>query len=129
MNFHKKVTKNNYIREYVTVLNGLLDLTPREIDVLVSTIKIDLAWFPRSPDEVKNVLSTDNRRLIKKEIHMDKSNFNKITSKLKSMGLLIASNDGSCVVNDRLKPTITDKNKIETTFILDLSHGAVQQAV
>jgi len=129
MNFHKKVTKNNYIREYVTVLNGLLDLTPREIDVLVSTIKIDLAWFPRSPDEVKNVLSTDNRRLIKKEIHMDKSNFNKATSKFKSMGLLIASNDGSCVVSDRLKPIITDKNKVETTFILDLSHGAVQQAV
>ena len=77
MNFSKKVTKNNYVREYIKVMNGLLDLTPREIDILTTLIKIDLAWIPRNPSEIKNLLSTDNRRITMKENNMNKSNFAK----------------------------------------------------
>jgi hypothetical protein len=120
MNFHKKVTKNNYVREYVTVLNGLLDLTPREIDVLTTLIKIDAAWVARSPDEKKHLLSTDNRRLAMKETNMHKSNFVKIVNKLRSIHLLVDSPDGGIVANELLKPVIHD-NKIEVTFILDLN--------
>jgi hypothetical protein len=124
MNFYKKVTKNNYIKEVVTVLNGLFDMPPREKDVLSALIKLDLAWVARGPNEKKNLLSTDNRRLLKAEVNMDKSNFQRIINKLKSIGLLIASPDGSCSVNDLVKPVII-KDKIEITFILDLSDGSV----
>ena len=112
MNFHKKVTKNNYIREYITVLNGLLDLTPREIDTLSTLIKIDIAWVPRRPSEIKHLLSTDNRRIAMKENNMNKSNFAKIISKLQSMRLLITSADGGVILNELLKPEINGKNKI-----------------
>ena len=128
MNFHKKVTKNNYIREYITVLNGLLDLTPREIDTLSTLIKIDIAWVPRRPSEIKHLLSTDNRRIAMKENNMNKSNFAKIISKLQSMRLLITSADGGVILNELLKPEINGKNKIEITFILDLN-DVVQQTI
>jgi hypothetical protein len=128
MNFHKKVTKNNYIREYITVLNGLLDLTPREIDILSTLIKIDIAWVPRRPSEIKHLLSTDNRRIAMKENNMNKSNFAKIISKLQSMRLLITSAEGGVILNELLKPEVNSKNKIEITFILDLN-DVVQQAI
>ena len=128
MNFHKKVTKNNYIREYITVLNGLLDLTPREIDTLSTLIKIDIAWVPRRPSEIKHLLSTDNRRIAMKENNMNKSNFAKIISKLQSMRLLITSAEGGVILNELLKPEINGKNKIEITFILDLN-DVVQQTI
>jgi hypothetical protein len=125
MNFQKKVSKSNYIREYVTVLNGLLDLTPREIDILSSLIKIDFSWTPRSLFEIKNVLSTDSRRLVMKENNMNKSNFTKIVHKFISIGLLVTSPDGKYVVNELLKPVISSKGKIEVMFVLDVT-DAVQ---
>lgn len=125
MIFQKKVQKSNYIRESVIVLNGLLGLTPREIDVLCAMIKIDIAWSPRTPSEAKNLLSTDNRRLIMKDANMHKSNFNKIINKLKSIGLLILASDDNYVINELLKPVINNKGKIEITFILDVA-DAVQ---
>jgi hypothetical protein len=121
MNFHKRVTQNNYVREYVIVLNGLLDLTPREIDVLVALIKIDNAWVNRSAGEVKNVISTDSRRMVMKDVNMNKSNFTKIISKLQQIRLLIKPPEGGLVVNELLKPKIGPNKKIEMTFILDLN--------
>jgi hypothetical protein len=121
MNFHKRVTQSNYVREYVVVLNGLLDLTPREIDVLTSLIKLDNAWVNRSKAEIKNVISTDNRRLVMKETNMNKSNFTKIINKLQSIHLLIKSPEGGMVINELLKPKIGNNNKVEITFILDLN--------
>ena len=133
MNFKKKVTKNNYIRETVTVLNGLLDLTPREMDILISMIKIDISWKPRSSVEVKDVLSTDNRRLIFKDTNINKSNFTKMFNKFKSIGLLVLSSDGKYVMNELLKPTFvkdvkTGKEFIEIKFILEMS-DAIQQTI
>lgn len=130
MNFHKRVTQNNYVREYLMVLNGLLDLTPREIDVLAMLIKIDNAWVSRSPVDKKNVISTDSRRLIMKETNMNKSNFTKIINKLKSIRLLIIPVEGGVVVNELLKPAISSNKKIEVTFILDLNDATtVQQTI
>jgi hypothetical protein len=120
MNFQKKVTKNNYIREFVILLNGLLDLSPREVDVLSSLIKIDSNWVSRSTLEVKDLLSTDSRRLAMKECNMSKSNITKMINKFKEINLLVLSQDGKYVVNELLKPTITN-GKIEVTFILNVA--------
>ena len=120
MNFQKKVTKSNYVREYVTVLNGLLNLTPREVDVLVAMIKIDTQWTPRTSSDVKNILSTDSRRLILKESNMGKSNFSKIVNKLISISLLVLSTDNKYIVNELLKPKMDSKGKIEIRFVLDV---------
>ena len=130
MNFHKRVTQNNYIREYVMVLNGLLDLTPREIDVLSTLIKIDESWVNRSTNELKNVTSTDSRRITMKENNMDKSNFTKIIGKLRQMKLLIKNVDCGWVINELLKPKINKDKKIEITFILDLNDApAVSETI
>ena len=120
MNFQKKVTNSNYVREYVTVLNGLLNLTPREVDVLVAMIKIDTQWTPRTSSDVKNILSTDSRRLILKESNMGKSNFSKIVNKLISISLLVLSTDNKYIVNELLKPKMDSKGKIEIRFVLDV---------
>ena len=112
------------------VLNGLLDLTPREIDVLSTLIKIDESWVNRSTNELKNVTSTDSRRITMKENNMDKSNFTKIICKLRQMKLLIKNVDGGWVINELLKPKINKDKKIEITFILDLNDApAVSETI
>jgi hypothetical protein len=103
------------------VLNGLLDLTPREMDALIAMIKIDAQWTPKLPSEIKNVLATDNRRLVLKEITMGKSNFTKIINKFISIGLLVLSTDNKYIVNDLLIPKIDKNNKIDLRFVLDVS--------
>jgi hypothetical protein len=82
-------------------------------------IKIDNAWVPRTPTEIKNILSTDNRRLVLKETNMGKSNFTKIINKLIAIRLLVLNKDSKYVINELLKPAI-DKGKIELKFILDV---------
>lgn len=120
MQFQKKVTKTNYIREYVTVLNGLLDLTPREIDLVIAFIKLDINWVQRHPNETKNLLSTDSRRLLMKDVNMNKSNFQKIVHKLLSLGLLIKEVDGNTTLNEYIKPNISKDNTIEVKFVLTI---------
>jgi hypothetical protein len=95
-------------------------LTPREVDVLVAMIKTDTAWRPRTPSEVKNILATDNRRLILKETNMGKSNFTKIINKLIAIHLLVLTTNSKYVVNELLKPQIDKNGKIEIKFVLDV---------
>ena len=124
MNFQKKVTRNNYVRETIRVLNGLLDLTPREIDILLVMMKIDIAWQPKTTMDTKDLMSTDNRKLILKECNINKGNFTKIVNKLRSMKILVKSQDGKTIVNELLVPTITkvkDKNLIEIKFVLEVA--------
>jgi len=128
MYWKKLVTKDNFTRAYIMVLNGLLQLTPREIDVLNILLKIDLAWQPRMTGDLKNLLSTDNRRLVMKEANIAKANLTRTVKKLLGVGVLEQTLDDRYIIPELMRPIITyDKkdanknNKIFVTFILDLN--------
>ena len=61
MNWRKKIKKANLIRDHINILNGLLQLPPRHLDVLALLMKIDSEWKPKTATDYKNVISTDSR--------------------------------------------------------------------
>jgi len=120
MYLRKFVTKDNYTRAYITAINGPLQLTPREIDVFSVLMKIDMAWRPKMVSDLKNLLSTDNRRLIMKEANISKANLTRAVKKFISVGIIEYTLDGRYIIPEMIRPIIND-NKINIHFILDFN--------
>lgn len=103
MHFYKKIQKKNLHKTIINILNGTLELTEREKQVLYVLIQLDVAWTPTFKDDYKNILSTDNRRLVMKETNVHKANLVKYINKFKEKGLILKNKQGGWDIN----PVIT----------------------
>jgi predicted transcriptional regulator len=97
----KKVTKEVLFREYTNILNGVLQLSPREAEVLY------LLFDSKTRKEILNTA------------HISAANLSKYLRVLKGKGLLVRNEKGKWVINDILKPNIVN-NKIELSFVLEI---------
>ena len=112
--YEKRVKKNKLYKEFVDILNGKLQLSHRELELLTFLVKAETEWQPRIEGEEKNILSTDSRRLVMKETMINKSNLSKYLNVLREKGIL--THDGKKFeLNPILIPNI-DKNKITVVF-------------
>ena len=111
----KKVKDKNKYREFVKVLNGILQLSDREVEVLSLLIKLDAEW---PEDFHKNVLSTDSRKFVMSATKVNKNNLTKYINKFKSKGILDTTGYNTWGVNNLFIPILKD-NKTSVTFILD----------
>lgn len=102
--YRKKVKTKNKYREFVRVLNGVLQLTEREIDVLSLLMKLDDTW-PIQLSEHKNIISTDSRRTIMKETLINKSNLTKYIKYFKEKELLLEDPTDYYKINPIFMPT------------------------
>jgi len=84
-------------------------------------MKLDIQWQPKLTGDSKNLLSTDNRRLVMKSANISKANLTRTVKKLVSIGLLLVSVDGYYTIPEVMKPTIMKDNKIYMNFVLDLN--------
>ena len=126
MNWKKKIKKTKLIREHINILNGLLQLPPRHLDVLALLMKIDLDWKPIMSTDYKNVISTDSRRYIMSETLINKNNLSKYISDLRAKNLIVVNNQGGSEILPSIFPntSIDDEgNEIaEINFILELDY-------
>ena len=122
MNLRRKVKRNNFFREYVRVLNGILDLSPREMDVFSLFLRIDYEWRPVLDTDIKNVLSTDNRKKVMRESHVNKNNLTKYVSILKDKGLIVELPDKGWEVASQLLPNLMGSKEI-VSFILEIENN------
>ena len=99
MHFYKKILKKNLHKTIIGILNGTLELTEREKQVLYVLIQLDVAWSPTFKDDYKNILSTDNRRTVMKETNVHKANLVKYINKFKSKGLILKNEQGGWDIN------------------------------
>lgn len=119
MNLGRRVKRNNVFREYARVLNGILDLSPREMEVFSLLLRIDYEWRPVLPMDTKNVLSTDNRKKIMRETRVNKNNLTKYVSVLKNRGLVIETQQGGWEVVPQLLPVLVG-DKLIVSFTLEI---------
>lgn len=113
---NSKVSKKSVlIRQYVEVINVLLNLSNRELDVLALLIEIDLGWNEYLE---KNILDTTSRKHIMKETLMNKANLSRYLSILKGRNAIVKIKDGWCI-NEKLLPVLNN-NKITIHFNLSL---------
>jgi len=80
-------------------LNGTLELTEREKQVLYVLIQLDVAWVPTFKSDYKNILSTDNRRAVMKETNVHKANLVKYVNRFKEKGLILKNDQGGWDIN------------------------------
>lgn len=113
----KTVNKGNLYYEYLNALNGILQLTNRELELLTKFVELDVNFTP-IPGVSKNVASTDNRRMIKSTIGITPDNLSRYISKFKKEGLLVQGKaEDELVVNKILIPEII-KDRVQITLIL-----------
>lgn len=79
----KSVSKTDLLKEFLKSLNGILDLTDRELELLATFIDLDVNT-PKLPNIYKNVISTENRKYIKRTLGITSDNLSRYISKFKS---------------------------------------------
>lgn len=113
----KTVNKGNLYYEYLNALNGILQLTNRELELLTKFVELDVNFTPILGVS-KNVASTDNRRMIKSTMGITPDNLSRYISKFKKEGLLVQGKaEDELVVNKILIPEII-KDRVQITLIL-----------
>jgi len=114
---NSKVNKQSkMIRQYVDIINVLLNLTNREMDVLALFMEIDLDW-----DKTKNkdIIDADSRKYVMQETLMNKANLSRYITILKGKDAIVKLGDG-WGINEKILPVIND-NSIQVHFNLQLN--------
>lgn len=113
----KSVSKADLNTEFLKSLNGILDLTDRELELLATFIAIDIN-APKLPNISKNVISTENRKYIRKVLGITPDNLSRYITKFKNQGILIKGKiEDEVVVNKALIPEIIG-DRVQITIIL-----------
>ena len=106
----KTVNKGNLYYEYLNALNGILQLTNRELELLTKFVELDVNFTP-IPGVSKNVANTDT-------MGITPDNLSRYISKFKKEGLLVQGKaEDELVVNKILIPEII-KDRVQITLIL-----------
>lgn len=115
----KTVTKDTLIYEFLKSLNGILDITDRELELLSKLVELDMKYDLTS-GESKNVCSTKNRKTIKQELGITPDNLSRYITKFKEKGILVKGKaDDELFVNKALIPEII-KDRVQLTLIFKI---------
>jgi len=116
--FQKKVKKTNLYKEYVQIINGVLQLSFREAEVFSLLLKLNDELASLIAD-TGDILSTDIRRIVMKETRISKTNLVKYINALSSKNIIVRTPNNKWQINETFVPkTIGDINEI--VFILDI---------
>jgi hypothetical protein len=116
--FKKKISKSRVYREYVDVLNGKLQLSYREADVLAVLIQLYMEWGSMVK-ETGNILSTDVRRVLMRETRITKTNLARYITALTDKGILIPTATGGMMLDETFIPEF-EGNILEVRFVLEV---------
>lgn len=116
----KTVSKTDLYKEFLKSLNGILDLTDRELELLATFIDIDINT-PKLPNISKNVISTENRKYIRKILGITPDNLSRYITKFKNQGILVKGRvEDEVMVSKALIPEIIG-DRVQVTIVLRIS--------
>ena len=116
--FIKTVNKNKISYEFLRGLNGLMDLSYRELDLFSNILKIEMNRND-NPDGFVDTAKT--RKKLREETMITADNMSRYIKGLLEKGLLIKNEDSETVMNEALIPIIKD-NKVIIEFILEIKN-------
>jgi len=116
MNLRKKVSNASLYTEYVNILNGVLQLSNREAEVLSFILAAD------ANGEYDNINAKHVRSAIINNSGISESNLSRYLSTLKAKGLVVRAPTGKWVVNDHIRPQVVS-GIMELTITLDTNDG------
>ena len=128
MQFQKIVKKRNLYRQIARVLNGLNDLSPREMEIFGILLKINNNWVPLLPTDTKNILTRETRKSIMRETRINKNNLSKYLSNLKDRNLVVKNAFGGWEIAEMFTPSVEvaeDKTEfVRINFIMGIEDDA-----
>lgn len=83
----KTVPRRKLYFEYLQSLNGILNLSYRELEVMAKLVEVDVNTVVK-PGDSKNVINTQVRKMLMKELGFTPDNLCRLISKLKKMGYI-----------------------------------------
>lgn len=117
----KTVPNTVLLKEFLKSLNGILDLTDRELELLATFVELDINT-PKLPNISKNVISTENRKYIKRTLGITPDNLSRYIAKFKSQGILQAGKmEDEVIVNKALIPEIIG-DRVQITIVLRIKN-------
>lgn len=115
----KTVTNDTLILEFLKSLNGILNITDREMELLAKLVELDMKYDP-TLDEPKNVCSTKNRKYLKETLGITPDNLSRYFTRFKNKGILVKGKaDDELSVNKALIPEII-KDRVQLTLIFKI---------
>lgn len=116
----KSVNKTDLYKEFLKSLNGILDLTDRELELLATFVELDINT-PKLPNISKNVINTENRKYIRKTLGITPDNLSRYIAKFKNQGILVGGKlEDEVMVNKALIPEIIG-DRVQVTIILKIN--------
>src|SRR4030042_6281393 len=109
----KKIPRGDLFREFVNVLNGILQLSEREAEVLSFLLKAD------SVGNIDNINTKEIRTNIMSVTGISAANLSRYLGVIKSKGLIIRGPNGKWVINDIIRPIVKD-GLFELKFVLEV---------
>lgn len=116
----KSVSKTDLYMEFLKSLNGILQLTNRELELLATFIDLDVN-FSKLPNVSKNVINSQNRKYIKATLGITPDNLSRYIAKFKKQGLLVDGKlEDEVIVNKVLIPELIG-DRVQITIILKVN--------
>lgn len=119
----KQVTKDNFYSSYLKAMNGYLELTGREFEVLVELCKLQAQYLQLDYSQAQLsalIFGATSRKLIRTHLNISPYNLNNVLKTLRDKKLILIAEDKSYslnpqlfVNNDELEYTITYKFNIQ----------------
>ncbi len=111
----KTVSKADLLREFLKGLNGVLDITNKELDILQKLVELQTT----NPDYKYGVINKDTRHLIINTLGVSAANLSRYLSRFKQLGILVRSKQyiDEYVVNSALIPEVIG-DRVQITIIL-----------
>jgi len=123
MKFQKVVKRRNLFRQVARVLNGLNDLSPREMEIFGILLRINDNWRPLLPTDTKNILTRETRKAIMKDTRINKNNLSKYLSNLKDKSLIVKNAFGGWEVAEMFTPKI-ENDLVRVIFTIGIEDDA-----
>lgn len=118
----KTVTNDTLILEFIKALNGILNITDREMELLSKFIELDMKYNP-ALEERKNIISTKNRKIVMKDLRIGPDNLSRYIKRFKDKGILVNGKaDDEVYVNRALIPEII-KDRVQLTLIFRVENN------
>lgn len=113
----KTVSKADLHLEFLKSLNGILELTNREIQVLEALITLTVAQTKQNDE---GVTSTANRKILQRTLHISPDNLSRCLSGFKRKGILVYDRQiDEFIVNKALIPDVIG-DRVQITIVLRL---------
>ena len=119
--FVKTVTQNRVNYEFIKSLNGIMNLTQREMDILKTIMDIHAEGIRFKPRKIY-VDNADTRKRIMSETGVTKDNLSRYMSVYKTKGILIRDGN-NFIINKALLPNIIGGTTVQITLVLKIKEN------